>query len=118
MQHPRKHLDNKYGYAETDGKQIWELQMLKMDDIDERLFISVHSTASYSAKMLYDKEPYLILFYRLGERWVSQVNDDFEEFLEKFKNSYRDPEKVMIPETLEEFKECVKTYYKKTGHTA
>ena len=118
VQHPRKHLDNKYGYAETDGKQIWELQMLKMDDIDERLFISVHSTASYSAKMLYDKEPYLILFYRLGERWVSQVNDDFEEFLEKFKNSYRDPEKVMIPETPEEFKECVKTYYKKTGHTA
>ena len=115
VQHPRKHLDNKYGFAETDGRQIWELQMLKMTDLEEQLFISVHSTASYTAKMLYDKEPYLILFYKLGESWVTETNDDFEEFLKRFKASYRDPDKVMIPETIEEFKECLKIYYEKTG---
>lgn len=114
VQHPRKHLNNKQGFAETDGKQIWELQILNMDDVENKLFISAHSTASYTAKMLYDKEPYLILFYRLGERWVTASTPEFDDFLEKFRNSYRNPEKVMIPESIEEFMECVKKYYEKS----
>ena len=114
IQHPRKHLDNKYGYSETDGKQIWELQMLNMKDIENNLFISIHSTASYTAKMLYDLEPYLILFYKLGDRKVTAATEEFDSFLERFKNSYRNPEKVMIPETVEEFRECVKIYLDRT----
>jgi hypothetical protein len=113
VQHPRNHLDNKFGFDETNGKQIWEIQLLEMDDIENKLFIAAHSTALYSAKTLYDLEPYLILFYRLGERWVTAATPEFDAFLEKFRNSYRDPEKVMIPETLEEFKECVRTYLEK-----
>ena len=114
VQHPRNHLDNKCGFEETNGKQIWEIQLLEMDDIENKLFIAAHSTALYSAKTLYDLEPYLILFYRLGERWVTAATPEFDAFLEKFKNSYRDPEKVMIPETLEEFEECVRVYIRKT----
>lgn len=115
VQHPRKHMDNKYGFAETDGKQIWELMMLKMKDINSKLFISIHSTASYTAKMLYGLEPYIILFYKLGDRKVTAANDDFESFLEKFKANYSDPDKIMVPETIEEFKECLERYYVLTG---
>lgn len=110
VQHPRNHMDNKYGFAETDGKQIWELQVLNVEDFNNRLLISIHSTASYTAKMLYDLEPYIILFYKMGDDKVTAVNDDFEEFLKRFKNSYRNPEKIMVPETLDEFKQCLKKY--------
>ena len=112
VQHPRKHLENRYSYSETDGKQIWELQMLKMKDINKKLFISIHSTATYTAKMLYGYEPYIILFYKMGDDEVTAVNDDFEDFLKKFRQSYSDPEKIMTPETLEEFKNCVEKYRK------
>ncbi len=115
VQHPRTRLDSYYGYDETDGKQMWEMELLNMADIENKLFIAAHSTAMYSAKILYDLEPYLIFFYRLGERWVTAATPEFDAFLEKFRNSYRDPEKVMIPETREEFIECVRTYYEKTG---
>ena len=115
VQHPRNHMENKYGYAETDGKQIWELQVLNVEDINNRLLISVHSTASYTAKMLYDLEPYIILFYKMGDNNVTAVNDDFEEFLRRFKNSYRDPDKIMVPETLEDFKKCLKKYKEISG---
>lgn len=113
VQHPRKHLDNVYGFDETDGKQIWEIQILNMNDIDNKLFISIHSTAGFSAKMLYDKEPYLIFFYKMGERWVTETSHEFDEFLERFRNSYRNPEKIMVPETMEEFVECVESFINK-----
>ena len=114
VQHPRTHLDNKYGFSETDGKQIWELQMLNVEDFNNRLLISTHSTASYTAKMLYDLEPYIILFYKMADDEVTAVNEDFEEFLRRFKNSYRNPDKIMTPETIEEFKDCLKTFKEKT----
>ena len=110
VQHPRTHLDNIHNFEETDGKQIFELQMLNVKDVDKKLLVSIHSTACFSGKMLFDKEPYIIMFYRLGDREVSYVTDEFEEIVERFKNSYRNPEKVMIPETIEEFRECVRFY--------
>ena len=109
-QHPRKYLENVYQFEETDGKQIWEIQMLNMQDVDKKLFISIHSTACFTAKMLYDMEPYVILFYKLGDPIVTAVTDEFEHSIELFKNSYRDPSKVMIPENIEEFKACLKNY--------
>lgn len=110
VQHPRKHLDNVYGFDETDGKQIWEIQILNMNDIDKKLFISIHSTAGFSAKMLYDKEPYLIFFYKMGERWVTETGSEFDEFLERFRKTYHNPEKIMVPETMEEFEKDVKSF--------
>ena len=112
-QHPRNHLENRYLFEETDGKQIWELMILDMADINNKLFISIHSTASFTAKMLYDKEPYIILYYKLGDREVTAVSDEFERSVELFRNSYSNPEKIMIPETIEEFTDCLQRYMTK-----
>ena len=114
-QHPRTHMDNVHGFAETDGKQIWELQVLNMNNISKKLFISIHSTACFTAKMLYDEEPYIIMFYRMGDKKVTSVTDNFEESVRRFISSYRDPDKVMLPENLDEFKNCVEKYYSQTG---
>ena len=109
-QHPRKHLENKYGFTESDKKQIWEMKLLNMDDINRKLFVSIHSTACFSAKMLFDFEPYVILFYKLGSLEVAHVSNEFEQTLLKFRNSYRNPEKIMIPESMEELSDCVRKY--------
>ncbi len=111
-QHPRTHLDNVHGFVETDGRQIFELLELNMHEIEHKLFISIHSTACFTAKMLYDEEPYVLLFYRLGDPKVTYVTKDFEECVRRFKASYRNPDKVMIPGSLKEFKECIERYRK------
>ena len=109
-QHPRTHMDNVNNYEEADPDQIWELQLLNMPGIDDKLFISIHSTASFTAKLLFDKEPFLIMYYRLGDKDVTKVTDVFESAVKKFKESYSAPAKVMIPETIEEFKQCLRVY--------
>ncbi len=109
-QHPRMHLENRYNYDESDKKQIWELKLLNMDDIENDLFISIHSTACFTAKMLFDLEPYIILFYKLGDDEVTHVSSEFEETIRKFRNSYRDPEKIMIPNDMDELKDHIRKY--------
>ena len=47
---------------------------------------------------------------------VTAVNDDFEEFLKRFKKGYSNPEKIMTPESLEEFREDVKKYFEMTSN--
>lgn len=111
-QHPRKHLENKYDYDESDKKQIWEMKLLNMEDIEKKLFVSIHSTACFSAKMLFDYEPYVLLFYKLGSLEVAHVTPEFETIIEKFTASYRDPKKVMIPENMEELEDCIRAYIK------
>ena len=113
-QHPRTHMENIHGFAETDGKQIFELLELNMHDIEKKLFVSIHSTACFTAKMLYDKEPYVLMFYRLGDPKVTYVTKEFEECVLRFKASYSDPDKVMIPNDLEEFKDCIRRYQEET----
>ena len=114
-QHPRTHMENVHQFAETDGKQIWELQVLNMHDVSQKLFISIHSTACFTAKMLYDEEPYIIMFYKMGDKNVTAVTDNFEESVKRFISSYSDPQKVMLPENLDEFKECLKKYADHVG---
>ncbi len=109
-QHPRNPMKNIHGFKESDNRQIWEFRLLNMEDLDKKLFISIHSTACFSAKMLYDKEPFVILFYKLGDDEVTHVTDEFEEVIRRFRNSYRDPDKVMIPETKEEFADALRRY--------
>lgn len=111
VQHPRKYLENRYDFDEANKKQIWELQLLSMKDVNEKLFISIHSTACFSAKMLFDYEPYLILFYKLGSAEVADITDEFEEIVKIFKDSYSDSDKIMIPETMEELKDCLCRYH-------
>ncbi|MBR4470688.1 MAG: hypothetical protein IKS54_05160 [Erysipelotrichaceae bacterium] len=112
-QHPRNPMKNVHGFKESDNRQIWEFRLLNMRDIEEKLFISIHSTACFSAKMLYDMEPYVILFYKLGDVEVTHVTDEFEEVIKRFKQSYRDPDKIVIPETLDEFKEAIRRFMKR-----
>lgn len=109
-QHPRNHMDNKYNMAESDGSHIWELKVLGMKDINEKLLVAIHSTACFSPKMLFDKEPYIIFIYKLGSYEVSNMTPAFEKMIEVFKESYTNPDKVMIPSTMEELKECLKKF--------
>lgn len=111
-QHPRTPMPNIHGFAQTDGRQIWELQVLSMNNISKKLFVSIHSTACFSAKMLFDEEPYIIMFYKMGDKVVTHATDNFELAVNRFISSYKNPEKVMLPESMDELKNCIKKYVK------
>ena len=48
-----------------------------------------------------DEEPYIILTYRIMKNWFS-INSQYLELIEQVKDSYKKPEKIMIPDSIEE----------------
>ena len=86
------------------------MKLLNMEDVNEKLFISIHSTACLTPKLLFDEEPYLILFYHLIDDAVTERNERFDHTMKLFIDSYRDKDKIMLPKTQEEFVQCVELF--------
>ncbi len=110
--HPRYPDANKDFQTAKSG-QIWEIKALNMDEIDDTCLVSINSTALFNPKLLFDEEPYLIFVYKLVKLFYDYSL--FEETILRFREEYRDKEKVMIPETVEELDACLKKYYEKSG---
>lgn len=69
--------------------------------MDNKILISIFSTACFSPKLLMDEEPYIILTYRIMKNWFS-INSQYLELIGQVKDSYKKPEKIMIPDSIEE----------------
>ncbi len=110
--HPR-YPDSNDSFQTAKGGQIWEMKALNMDDINDRCLVSINSTALFNPKLLFDEEPYLIFVYKLVKLFYDYSM--FEETIMRFKEEYRDKEKVMIPETIEELETCMNKYCEATG---
>ncbi len=111
--HPRHEDERTYGLDYANQKQIWELKQLKIDDLDEKMLISIHSTACFTPKILFEREPYVMLFYDLCDDVVTTRNDRFDAFVKKFRERYSDPDKIMIPKSREEFMSFLNEFVKK-----
>lgn len=108
--HPRWSETKNKVFDMAPEKQIWEMKLLNMDNVDDKLFISIHSTACMSPKMLFDKEPYLIMFYPMIDEEVADSNKEFMKTMELFKDLYRNKDKIMTPHSIDELKQCLERY--------
>lgn len=109
--HPRHPYTND-SFEIANLKRIWELQLLEYD-MNNCLLVTFHSTACISPKLLYDYEPYIIFVYP----GVSSDNiakyKEFYEFMDKFREIYRDSEKIMLASNSEELRNCVLRFIEK-----
>lgn len=80
-------------------------EMICMNNsISDKVLIAYTSTAAGTPKTLLDKEPYLILLYKLAVP-KNGLWEAVDEFYKNIKSIYSHPERVMIPESLDELKE-------------
>lgn len=85
------------------SENIWELECQNKID-NNHVIVSFFSTGSFSPKILYDKEPYVIFLYKL-------LDEDFlnaDNVVLNFKSTYKKPEKVIVPESLEHLSDTLK----------
>ena len=76
---------------------MWEIEC-QNTITDNHVLVSFFSTASFTPKMLYGKEPYVILLYKmLG---VEFFNAD--ELVSSLQLLYSNPEKVILVENFDE----------------
>ena len=65
------------------------------------VLIGVFSTAQYSPKQIFNKEPFVIFLYKVI-RPTNIEEFEIEKMVDKLKDSYRDKNKIYVPETTEE----------------
>ena len=108
--HPRIELEIDKDIERLESNKAWELSLLNIDDIKNKCFISIYSTAIFSAKLLYDVEPYMILTIKLLKNEKDEHFKTMEKIIDIFKTTYRNPNKIMIPNTKEELNKYIKEY--------
>jgi len=99
--HPRETDRSFYDGFSFDENGGWELLCMNCLS-DSNVLISGYSTAQFTPKMFYDKEPYVVLIYKLISDLV--VNTEMERMIDRLKESYRDPDKIMVPQDLDDLK--------------
>ncbi len=71
-----------------------------------KVLISIFSTACFSPKYILDEEPYIIFLYKIMKfDTYIEFNAQFLHGVESLKRCYQQPDRVMIPETVDELKE-------------
>ena len=106
--HPRETDYDKYrGFQIDNSREFWELKVSKMD-MQDMVLIGDYSTAQITPKLLFDKEPWLLMTYHLAITYTEEEKASFDKVVSDVKAHYNEKEKVMIPRNEEEFKTFLK----------
>ena len=105
--HPRQ-KDLVYEDIDMDTiNNMWELECINAIN-DNHILVSFFSTVQFSPKMIANKEPYVVFLYKL---FLTNLNGleipGFEEMIKQLKEKYSDPNKILVPNNVEEFKQMI-----------
>nr|WP_288886120.1 polysialyltransferase family glycosyltransferase [uncultured Blautia sp.] len=97
--HPREKEKDLYRNLYIDKSSgSWEMLVSKMD-VENKTLIALFSTAQFTPKILFDKEPRLIFLNDIfGVRYVNERR----AMINSLRNSYSHPERIMTPKSEEE----------------
>lgn len=103
--HPIEKIDNSFydNLCELDECQnMWEIEC-QNSITDDHILMSFFSTASFTPKLLFGKEPYLIFLDSLtGFEFLNSDN-----LIRGLKSLYRNPKKILQPKSVDELFEMI-----------
>lgn len=105
--HPReKETDIYYGLFDDNEKNIWEI--ICEDEItDKHILISSFSTAQFTPKMYFDKEPSLVFTYKLYNDYTENQIALYQQLISKLKSKYNNQNRIKEPKTIDELITCI-----------
>lgn len=109
--HPRDTEEKTKGRIDQ-GKGQWELRC-GWELTDDHILVGAFSTAQFTPKWLYDKEPFVIFTYDMIFKEQSDYKNRVDEMIREFARSYRNPDKVVSvdsPESLNTILEKIINY--------
>lgn len=100
--HPRDKDPKMEGVKYYDKAVPFECVYMNMD-CSSKIFVSVMSTGVANAKLLFDQEAHVILLYKLLKlNLTDAAYANIDRYFNACKSLYKDPDRFMIPETIEE----------------
>lgn len=101
--HPRSRNVGSYDIGLYEFQEVpMEVLYAGMNNLDELVLITYTSSAVFTPKIMFDKEPTVISLHRLLNNTKSSII--FEPIYIKFKSIYSKQDKVCAPENLDEMK--------------
>lgn len=106
--HPRSNTKkyskhNIYG----DNSLPWEIICMN-SNIDDKVLISYYSAVCFTPKLLFDKEPVVILLFKMDNLpKSSMVSKKSEVFLKLFIETYKDKSRIFVPESYNELEKIL-----------
>ena len=105
--HPRQKDFDTMGLPVSDNSKMWELECINHIN-NNHILISAYSTALFMPKILNNSEPTLIFVYKLLLSKEEQGKlAEMETFISDFAKEYKDPSRIYIPNSIEEFREIL-----------
>ena len=98
--HPRDNRSFGDGISIDNHNDLWELVCLRQIS-DDNCLISIFSTAQFTPKMLYNKEPYLVFLYKLFSDFFEE-SDRMSGMIDVIRSHYSNPSKIIVVESFEE----------------
>lgn len=93
--------------VQTFSEKIPFELVLSYQSMDNRLLISIFSTACMSPKLDFDQEPYVIFTYKLfGDKFI--LNASYLDQIDQLRSSYRSKDRILVPETMMEYSGMLK----------
>lgn len=100
--HPRQNAENYSGYTVDGVNNQWELECA--DSItDSHILIGAFSTAQFTPKMLFDKEPTVIFTYKL----YGNAFENADDTVNMLRSMYKNPEKVIVAEDINQLADYI-----------
>lgn len=81
-----------------------EVLYASMEDLDHRILVGTFSTALFTPKMMFDKEPIVICLFKM----VWPKNTEIPPLYEKLSRMYKNKERIIAPSNMRELKEFLK----------
>lgn len=97
----------------VDNRRVPIENILFHCNIDQKVLVVNQSSALLYLKCMLNKEPYVIFTYRMKPYSEKRLIDKFDFFTGKLREVFFDPDKIMVPNTIEEFKIAIKTIEEK-----
>lgn len=100
--HPRERNFSLYQSFSVDHAGImWEL-LVDTDSIEEKLLITSYSTAVFTPKLLYDREPWIVFLYKM-----IKSDPNITTLVGQLRDSYRHKERICEAESREELEDFI-----------
>lgn len=107
--HPR-HVGVHSLLPKDEWGNLWEIECMRQI-ASRHILVAYYSTAQFMPKILKNEEPVLVFLYKIYREKQDSVSDRFEKFIEEFRKSYANPERIVTPENLQELADILK-YWK------
>ena len=92
---------------------MYEALYMQLDDPNEKVLVSCASTATLNPKFMFGYEPYVIFTYRLYDTY-RQIGIERDDWIAKaLMDTYEDKSRVMIPNSMHELQQMIRSIHHK-----